>query len=142
MKIGAQHRSWRPSQPVSPSSRARSGWPHLRATALLAALVFASGAGCATSHHGRPRALALAGTGLALAGTTVWVVGENRSDPGHLPTIGLGVVIAGVVAMVAAGGWIAAQVSCEADPDCDETEECREVPAPPGGVPYKQCVPR
>src|SRR5947199_360731 len=48
----------------------------------------------------------------------------------------------GLAAIVAAGGWMAAAVACNADPDCAETETCREVPAPPGGVPYKQCVPR
>jgi hypothetical protein len=99
--------------------------------------------GCATSsQHGRPRALGLAGAGVALAGSGLWVVGEDRAHAGHLPAIGLGVVVAGVVVMIAAGALIAAEVSCQADPDCHESEECREVPAPPGGVPYKQCVPR
>ena len=51
-------------------------------------------------------------------------------------------VAVGIAAMVAAGGWIAAQVSCQADPDCEGSEECREIPAPPGGIPYKQCMPR
>ena len=27
-------------------------------------------------------------------------------------------------------------------PDCPDEEQCREVPAPPGGIPYKQCIPR
>jgi hypothetical protein len=51
-------------------------------------------------------------------------------------------VAAGIIAMVVAGGWIAAEVSCQVDPDCEDTEECREIPAPPGGIPYKQCVAR
>lgn len=97
---------------------------------------------CATSHHRRPRALGFAGAAAALGGSGLWVVGERRTDPGHLPAIGLGVVAAGILAMVAAGGWIASEVSCQVDPDCDDTEECREIPAPPGGVPYKQCVSR
>ncbi len=32
--------------------------------------------------------------------------------------------------------------ACDVDPDCDEDEQCREIPAPPGGVPYKQCMTR
>ena len=95
-----------------------------------------------TSHHRRPRALGFAGAATAIAGTGVWIVGERRSDPGQIPAIGLGLVAAGIVAMVAAGGWIAAEVSCQVDPDCEDTEECREIPAPPGGIPYKQCVSR
>jgi len=59
-----------------------------------------------------------------------------------LVTAGFVTVAAGLVAIVAAGGWIALAVSCDADPDCDEEEQCREIPAPPGGVPYKQCMPR
>ena len=51
-------------------------------------------------------------------------------------------VVVGLAAIVAAGGWMAASVACEADPDCPEEEQCREVPAPPGGIPYKQCIPR
>lgn len=98
---------------------------------------------CASSgHHRRPRALGFAGAGLAVAGTGVWVAGERQSDPGAIPAIGLGMVAVGIIAMVAAGGWIAADVACNVDPDCEDTEECREIPAPPGGIPYKQCVAR
>jgi hypothetical protein len=99
-------------------------------------------AGCATSNHRRPRRLALAGAALAVAGTGAWVMGERRSDPGSLPAVGIGAVAVGIVAMVAAGGWLAVQVACRADPDCEDSEECREIPAPPGGVPYKQCMQR
>jgi hypothetical protein len=105
-------------------------------------LLFQS-AGCATtSHHGRPRALAFVGGGLALGGSTVWLVGENREQAGKLPAIGLATVAVGVATMIASGIWMAAEVTCQTDPDCAEYEECREIPAPPGGVPYKQCVPR
>ena len=86
--------------------------------------------------------MGLAGAVAAIAGSGIWVAGEQRSTPGVVPTVGLAGVAAGVVAMVAAGGWIAAEVACTADPDCEDTEECREIPAPPGGVPYKQCMPR
>jgi hypothetical protein len=98
--------------------------------------------GCASSQHRRPRNLGIAGGLAAVGGSVTWVVGEQRSEPGYVPAIGLAVVAAGVVAMVAAGAWIAAEVACQTDPDCEDTEECREIPAPPGGVPYKQCMPR
>ena len=112
--------------------------------ALVAAAALAASAavgGCATSRA-RPQSLALLGAGVALGGAGLWVAGELRSQPGVLPTVGLVVVAVGVVGMIAAGGWMAAQVACTADPDCSESEECREIPAPPGGVPYKQCTPR
>ena len=99
-------------------------------------------AGCGTSNHRRPRTLAMIGAAVALGGSGVWAFGERRADPGNLPAVGLGVVAAGVAGMIASGIWMAAQVSCQADPDCLESEECREIPAPPGGVPYKQCSPR
>ena len=112
-------------------------------TALLFAIAVTAGAaGCATSNHGRPRALALASAAVALGGSGVWVVGERRADPGSMPAVGLGIVAVGIAGMIASGAWMAAQVSCQADPDCLESEECREIPAPPGGVPYKQCSPR
>jgi len=98
--------------------------------------------GCATSSRARPQTLALVGAGVALGGSALWVAGEERSQSGSLPTVGLIVVAAGVASMIAAGGWMAAQVACTADPDCSDTEECREIPAPPGGIPYKQCSPR
>ena len=99
-------------------------------------------AGCATSHNRRPRALARAGAAIAVVGGGVWVVGERRSDPGCLPAVGLGAAAVGIAAILAAGGWLAAEVACQADPDCEDSEECREIPAPPGGIPYKQCMPR
>lgn len=109
---------------------------------VVAAVVLLTFGACATSHHRRPRALGFAGATAALAGSGVWIVGERRSDPGPLPAIGLGMVAVGIVAMVAAGGWMAAQVACQVDPDCEDTEECREIPAPAGGIPYKQCMSR
>jgi hypothetical protein len=114
------------------------------AAALAVVLLFAVAplGGCATSNHARPRALAFVGVGIAAGGSGVWLAGENRDNPGKLPAIGLVTVAVGVVTMIAAGAWMAAEVTCQADPDCAEYEECREIPAPPGGVPYKQCVPR
>jgi len=112
-------------------------------TALLFVSALIGGdSGCATSNHGRPRALALASAAVALGGSGVWVAGERRAEPGSMPAVGLGIVAVGIAGMIASGAWMAAQVSCQADPDCLESEECREIPAPPGGVPYKQCSPR
>jgi hypothetical protein len=50
--------------------------------------------------------------------------------------------VIGAIAIIGAGGWLAASINCHADPDCPEGEECKEVPAPPGGIPYRQCVRR
>jgi hypothetical protein len=112
------------------------------AGALAVLLVVCASAGCGTSNHRRPRTLAMIGAAVALGGSGVWAFGERRADPGTVPAVGLGIVAAGVVGMIASGAWMAAQVACQADPDCLESEECREIPAPPGGVPYKQCSPR
>jgi hypothetical protein len=42
----------------------------------------------------------------------------------------------------ASGAWLAGSTGCRTDPDCPEGEACREIPAPPGREPYKQCMPR
>ena len=78
---------------------------------------------------------------LVAGGGATWVTGE-RYDQRTPTTVGFALVAAGVAAAIAAGGWMAAAVGCDADPDCDDVDQCREVPAPPGGIPYKQCVPR
>jgi hypothetical protein len=98
------------------------------------------GLGCAGRYRG-PRSLAALATVLVAGGGAAWVVGE-RYDQRTPTNVGFALVSAGVAAAVAAGGWMAASVGCDADPDCDDVEQCREVPAPPGGIPYKQCVPR
>ncbi len=102
--------------------------------------------GCAGRHAG-PRTLAALGAVAVGAGSAGWAAGERIADDRATASNGLsraGFITAavGLAAVVAAGGWMAAAVACTADPDCAETETCREVPAPPGGVPYKQCVPR
>jgi hypothetical protein len=85
---------------------------------------------------------------LAVAGGSVtWAAGEHvasdhPSTSTALSRAGFITAAIGLAAVVAAGGWMAAEVACNADPDCPEEETCREVPAPAGGVPYKQCVPR
>jgi hypothetical protein len=101
-------------------------------------------AGCAGTHRG-PRILAGIGALAVTAGSGTWAAGEavaSDTTSRQLVTAGFTSVAFGLCAIVIAGGWMAASVTCEADPDCPEEEQCREVPAPPGGVPYKQCVPR
>jgi hypothetical protein len=102
--------------------------------------------GCAGRHAG-PRTLAALGAMAVGAGSVSWAAGERIADEhasasNALSRGGFITAAVGLAAIVAAGGWMAAAVACNADPDCAETETCREVPAPPGGVPYRQCVPR
>lgn len=110
-----------------------------------ALLALALAAGCAGRYAG-PRTLAGLGTVAVLGGSATWATGQALEDKGHaggaLVTGGFVGVAAGIAAIVVAGGWIAVSVKCEVDPDCDETEQCREIPSPPGGVPYKQCMRR
>jgi hypothetical protein len=107
----------------------------------------AAASGCVGRHAG-PRTLASIGAVFVGAGSATWAAGEALDRMAHPSTShaltdgGFVAVAVGLAAVVAAGGWMAAAVACDADPDCPEEETCREVPAPPGGVPYKQCVPR
>jgi hypothetical protein len=116
-----------------------------RRAIVAAATALALAGGCAGRYSG-PRTLAGLGTVAVLGGSATWAAGQelqnNSRGDGPLVTAGFVSVAAGLAAIVAAGGWIAVSVKCEADPDCDETEQCREIPAPPGGVPYKQCMRR
>ena len=104
-------------------------------------------AGCAGLYKG-PRLLAGAGAVAVGGGSALWATGEGLEGGSHdstsHPLINAGFisVVVGLAAIVVAGGWVAASVACETDPDCAEDEQCREVPAPPGGIPYKQCIPR
>jgi hypothetical protein len=103
--------------------------------------------GCSGLHAG-PRTLAAVGAALVAAGGGTWSAGEVNDPSGAsatshaLITAGFASVVTGLAVIVAAGGWMAATVACHADPDCPDEEQCREIPAPPGGIPYKQCVPR
>jgi hypothetical protein len=112
---------------------------------LAALLVVALASGCA-GRYKAPRTLAAVGTAAVLGGSVSWAAGQgldrNGSASGAVVTTGFVAVAVGLAAIVVAGGWMAAQVSCNVDPDCDEEEQCREIPAPPGGVPYKQCMSR
>ena len=112
--------------------------------ALWAAL---AASGC-TGLHPWPRTLAGIGAVAVAAGGGAWAAGEVKDSTGRdstssaLISTGFVSVVAGLAVIALAGGWIAVSVSCQADPDCADEEQCREVPAPPGGIPYKQCIPR
>jgi hypothetical protein len=96
--------------------------------------------GCARGYAG-PKTLAAVGTVLLVGGGTTWVVGERQHQNGTA-TLGLVTTALGVAAVIGAAGWWAAATACEEDPDCPKGEECKEIPAPPGRVPYKQCMRR
>jgi hypothetical protein len=114
--------------------------PGLSRAAFALALAGLISGGCARPYAG-PKTLAAIGTTLLVGGGTTWAVG-TRQDNSGVATAGLITTAIGVGAVIAAGGWLAASISCEEDPDCPRDEECKEVPAPPGGVPYRQCVRR
>ena len=101
-----------------------------------------------TGLYGGPRTLATAGALAVAGGSGLWATGEGLQGDSKPPAtdamvnIGFAGVVVGLAAIVIAGGWMAASVACDADPDCPDEEQCREVPAPPGGIPYKQCIPR
>jgi hypothetical protein len=126
-------------------TRARTVSDRRAGRSLAALLALALVAGCA-GRYKRPRTLAGVGTFAVVAGSATWAIGQglerNGHDGGSLVTTGFMSVALGLAATVAAGGWMAYSVACNVDPDCDEDEQCREIPAPPGGVPYKQCMPR
>jgi hypothetical protein len=115
---------------------------HRRSLHAVLSLVIAGllGGGCARPYAG-PKTLAALGVGLLAAGGTTWVVGE-RQDRNGVATAGMVTTLLGAAAAVAAGGWLASGVACAEDPDCPRSEECREIPTRPGGVPYRQCMPR
>jgi hypothetical protein len=110
----------------------RNVWRAMIALALVACL------GCARPYAG-PKALAALSAVLLVGGGTTWVVGERRNQNGTA-NLGLITTAIGVGAAIGAAGWLAASVSCEEDPDCPRGEECKDVPALPGRVPYKQCM--
>jgi hypothetical protein len=103
-------------------------------------LVLLNLSGCARPYAG-PKTLAALGAGLLVVGGTTWVVGE-RGNRDTVATAGVSATALGAAVVLAAGGWLAASVACEEDIDCPHNEECREIPAQPGGYPYRQCMPR
>jgi hypothetical protein len=112
----------------------------LHAAICLLAVVTLLAAGCAKPYAG-PKTLAALGAGLLVAGGTTWVVGERENQSGVAIT-GLVTTALGAAAVLAAGGWLAMGVACAEDADCPRAEECREIPTRPGGVPYRQCMPK
>jgi hypothetical protein len=122
-------------------SRCRTVSARVGAIALLLVLTVTT---ACSGRYAHPRTLASLG-GLAVgAGSLTWATGQGLQRNGHatdaLVTTGFVTVAVGLAAVVAAGGWMAVAVSCTADPDCADDEQCREIPAPPGGIPYKQCM--
>ena len=109
------------------------------AGALLAASLMWAGS-CARPYRG-PKTLAAIGASVLVTSAVLWAVGDRM---GEQPVARVGMVgaIAGAGLAATAGGWLAASAGCNSDPDCPEGEACREVPAPPGRDPYKQCMPR
>jgi hypothetical protein len=132
---------------VHPVSALRVAFARRARAAVSLGLVLALGGGCA-GRYKAPRTLAGFGTFAVAGGGAAWATGQSLENNGHggsgtaLVGAGFVSVAAGLVAIVVAGGWMAAKVACNVDPDCDENELCREIPAPPGGVPYKQCMAR
>jgi hypothetical protein len=114
-------------------------WTRLPALALTLALSLSSAA-CARPYRG-PKTLAAIGVGVLATSATLWVLGE-RQDRRTLQKVGVAGSLVGAGLTVGAGGWLAASAGCIADPDCPDDEVCREIPAPPGREPYKQCMPR
>ncbi len=94
--------------------------------------------GCARGYTG-PKILAGVGAALLAGGGTTWAVGARRDQDG---TANLGIITTavGAAAVIGAAGWYAISTACEEDPDCPRGEECKEIPALPGRVPYKQCM--
>ncbi len=111
-----------------------------RCAVCLVTLLILLGGGCARPYAG-PKTLAALGAGLLVAGGTTWVLGDHE-DHRPVAITGLVTTALGAAAVVAAGGWLAVGVACTEDPDCPRTEECREIPTRPGGVPYRQCMPK
>ena len=108
---------------------------------ILCLILWSAGTGGCAGRYRGARTLAAIGTTLVAGGGGTWIAGD-RTDQRTLTNVGFSLVTAGIGLVIAAGGWMAAAVGCDADPDCDDADQCREVPAPPGGIPYKQCMPR
>ena len=122
--------------------RPPSRLPLLQPWSLLLTLALGAGmaGGCARPYKG-PKTVAGIGASLLAGSAAIWVVGE-RTDSRTLTQVGAASAAAGAGVALGAGGWLAAAASCNSDPDCPDDEVCREIPAPPGREPYRQCTPR
>jgi putative Ca2+/H+ antiporter (TMEM165/GDT1 family) len=109
-------------------------------SSILATLCLAIAAGCARPYRGS-KTLGALGVGLLATSAALWVVGE-RGDRDQLAKVGAISSAAGTALVIGAGAWLAASATCNVDPDCPDDEVCREIPAPPGREPYRQCSPR
>ena len=107
---------------------------------MIAAVTLATAAGCARPYRGS-KTLGALGIGLLASSAALWVAGE-RGDREQLTRVGAVGAGAGTALVVGAGAWLAASATCSVDPDCPDNEVCREIPAPPGREPYRQCSPR
>jgi len=123
--------------------RVSSGQSWMVASALAVVVALAVSGGC-SGRYARPRTLAALGSLAVAGGSVTWAAGQGLERNGQagsaLVTTGFFSVATGLAAIVAAGGWMSIAVACTGDPDCAEDEQCREIPAPPGGIPYKQCM--
>jgi hypothetical protein len=106
---------------------------------LMLTLLLAS-VGCARPYRGS-KTLGALGIGLLTSSAALWVAGE-RGNRESLTKVGAVGSAAGTALVVGAGAWLAASATCNVDPDCPQDEVCREIPAPPGREPYRQCSPR
>jgi hypothetical protein len=106
----------------------------------LVVLTIVCTAGCARPYRGA-KTLGALGVSVLATSAALWVAGE-RGDREQLTRAGAIGSATGTALVVGAGAWLAASATCNVDPDCPEDEVCREIPAPPGREPYRQCSPR
>jgi hypothetical protein len=112
----------------------------MRPRLVVTLLCLALAVGCARPYRGS-KTLGALGVGLLVSSAAVWVAGERRNHEA-LTQVGAVGAATGAALVVGAGAWLAASASCNVDPDCPQDEVCREIPAPPGREPYRQCSPR
>jgi hypothetical protein len=108
---------------------------------MLAAVCLATVAGCARPYRGS-KTLGALGVGLLASSAALWVAAERGRDRERLTNVAAIGSATGTALVVGAGAWLAASATCNVDPDCPDDEVCREIPAPPGREPYRQCSPR
>lgn len=113
----------------------------MRARFALVGLAVVGAASACAGPYRAPRTLAAISVGVLATSAAIWVAGE-RADQRLLTRVGAGGTALGAAAALTAGTWLAGSVGCQVDPDCPDDEACREIPAPPGREPYRQCSPK